>query len=176
MLANSWLMGAIMVVAGFGIPVMASLNSGLGARLANPVLATAILFALALALTIAVLIVQGTPLVVHVVQTPLKFYLGGFLVAFYVPSITWIAPKIGVGNAIFLVLLGQLIASALVDHYGWFGVPQSSLTLYRCFGIALMVIGLLLAGKPIGGIDATTEPSPTPNSAEGNSLQTFTQK
>ncbi len=168
-------MGAIMVVAGFGIPVMASLNSGLGARLENPVLAATILFALALALTIAVLIVRGTPLVVHVVHTPLTFYLGGFLVAFYVLSITWIAPKIGVGNAIFLVLLGQLIASALVDHYGWFGAPQSSLTLCRCFGIALMVIGILLAGKPIGGNDAMIGPSPAPNSAEGNTLRTFRQ-
>lgn len=137
-------MGAIMVVAGFGIPVMASLNSGLATRLQNPVLATAILFSVALSLTIAVLGVRGTPFVGQVVHTPLKFYLGGILIAFYVLSITWIAPKIGVGNAIFLVLLGQLIASALVDHYGWFGVPQSSLSLHRCFGIALMLIGLLL--------------------------------
>ena len=57
-LSNAWVLSAIMVVAGIGIPVMAALNSGLGTRLGHPVLAAAILFALALAATGAVWISQ----------------------------------------------------------------------------------------------------------------------
>jgi transporter family-2 protein len=42
-------------------------------------------------------------------------------VAFYVLSITWIAPTFGVGNAVFFVLLGQLVSAAMIDHFGLFG-------------------------------------------------------
>lgn len=148
-LSNPWLLGTIMVVAGFGIPVMASLNSGLGERLGHSVLAAAILFAMALATSLAVLVVQQKAPAAKVLEIPPQYYLGGFLVAFYVLSITWIAPKMGVGNAVFLVLAGQLIASAIIDHYGWFGAPRSSLTIVRCLGIALMIAGILLARKSV---------------------------
>jgi transporter family-2 protein len=42
-------------------------------------------------------------------------------VAFYVLTITWIAPTFGIGNAVFFVLLGQLVSAALIDHFGLFG-------------------------------------------------------
>jgi len=143
-------MSAIMVLAGLGIPVMAAMNSGLGARLGSPVLAVAILFGMALAATIVVLLLQP---VIHAVTspaTPPYLYLGGLIVAFYVLSITWIAPKIGVGNAIFLVLLGQLAAAAIIDHFGLFGAPRSELSPRRMLGLALMAIGVLLACRPSG--------------------------
>ena len=149
-LSNTWLMGSIMVAAGFGIPVMASLNSSLGARLGHPVMAATILFALALGATVAVLVLQERPLAVRALAVPPQFYLGGVFVAFYVLSITWIAPKIGVGNAIFLVLLGQLVASGIVDHYGWFGAPKAPMTTARSLGIVLMIAGIFLARLPIG--------------------------
>lgn len=148
-LSNPWLLGAIMVVAGFGIPVMASLNGSLGVRLDHPVLAATILFALALAVSVAVLVVQQKPFELRTLSVPPHFYLGGFFVAFYVLSVTWIAPKLGVGNAVFLVLSGQLVASAIVDHYGSFGVPKTSLTGLRGLGITLMTLGIILARKPI---------------------------
>ena len=105
-LSHPWLLGITMVVAGFGIPVMASLNGNLGARLEHPVLAATILFALALAASVAVLVVQQKPLEPKALEAPPQFCLGGFFVAFYVLSITWIAPKIGVGNAIFFGSVG----------------------------------------------------------------------
>ena len=138
-----------MVVAGFGIPVMAALNSGLGVRLGHPALAATILFAVALTVSVAVVVLQQKPLAAKALEISPHLYLGGLFVASYVLAITWIAPKIGVGNAIFLVLFGQLVASGIVDHYGWFGVPRFSLTSTRCLGIALMVLGILLARKPI---------------------------
>ncbi|MFZ8974113.1 MAG: DMT family transporter, partial [Pseudomonadales bacterium] len=37
---------------------------------------------------------------------PRHLLLGGLFVAFYVLSITYIAPHFGIGNAVFFVLLG----------------------------------------------------------------------
>jgi transporter family-2 protein len=78
--------------------------------------------------------------------TPL-YYAGGLVVAFYILSITWTAPRIGVANAVFFVLLGQIVAAALVDQFGLFGALKSSLTPQRSIGIVFMLIGTYLARR-----------------------------
>lgn len=80
--------------------------------------------------------------------TPPHYFMGGIFVAFYILSITWIAPKIGIGNAVFFVLLGQIVASALIDHFGSFGTPVFPLSVRRGLGIALVAAGVYLARKP----------------------------
>jgi len=59
-------------------------------------------------------------------------------------TITFIAPKFGIGNAVFFVLLGQLISAAAIDHFGLFGAPVSPLGAARVGGIALMAAGVYL--------------------------------
>jgi transporter family-2 protein len=76
---------------------------------------------------------------------PRHLFLGGFLVAFYVLSITWIAPVMGVGNAVFLVLIGQLISSAAIDHFGLFNAQITPLTPQRLAGIVIMATGVFVA-------------------------------
>ena len=72
----------------------------------------------------------------------------------YLPDGTMIvvnhaAPKIGIGNAIFFVLLGQLAAAAAIDHFGLWGAMKSTLTPRRAAGIAVMALGVYLARKPV---------------------------
>ena len=74
-------------------------------------------------------------------------FLAGFLIAFYLLSITWIAPKIGIGNAVFLVLIGQLISAAAIDHFGLFGANQTPISLTRAAGIAIMAVGVFVTQK-----------------------------
>jgi len=85
----------------------------------------------------------------EIIAVPAHYYLGGVFVAFYVLSITWIAPNIGLGNAIFFILFGQLVAAAVIDHFGLFNVPKAPITTARIVGVGLMVIGIYLARKPI---------------------------
>jgi transporter family-2 protein len=68
-------------------------------------------------------------------------------VAFYVLSITWIAPTFGVGNAVFFVLLGQLISAAAIDHFGLMGARPAPMSAARAGGILLMAAGVLLTQK-----------------------------
>ncbi len=135
----------IMLAAGIGIPVLAALNAALGARLGSPVAAGAILFVVALLATLLVLLLSGAaPKVAGVVEAPRHLLLAGLLVAFYVLSITYVAPRFGVGNAVFFVLLGQLISAAIIDHFGLFGAQVSPLSLTRATGIALMAAGVFV--------------------------------
>lgn len=134
----------IMLMAGIGIPVLAALNAGLGQRLGSPVAAAAVLFCVALTSTLGVFLLNGAQGLSELSSAPRHLFLGGCLVAFYVLTITWIAPKFGVGNAVFFVLLGQLISAALIDHFGLFGAPISPLTLARAGGISIMALGVFV--------------------------------
>ena len=147
-LSNTLVLSTILFIAGIGIPIMASLNSGLGARLESPAAAAFVLFLLALSITAALLLMNPLPSSNQMMEIPARYYLGGLFVAFYVLSITWIAPKIGLGNAIFLVLFGQIVAAAIIDHHGLFYVPRTPITTVRIVGIGLMALGLYMAKKP----------------------------
>ncbi|MFY0681282.1 MAG: DMT family transporter [Thalassovita sp.] len=136
-----------MIVAGIGIPILAALNAALGARIGSPVAAAAILFTVAWGAVLVLLVFEGLGPLSKAVSAPKYQFLAGFLVAFYVLSITFVAPKFGVGNAVFFVLLGQLACAAIIDHFGLFGALQSSLTPRRLAGIAFMVLGVFLARK-----------------------------
>lgn len=136
-----------MLAAGVGIPILAALNAGLGTRLGSPVAAAAILFTVALTTTLLVLTLKGAPALSAVITAPKHLFLAGLLVAFYILSITFIAPKFGVGNAVFFVLLGQLISAALIDHFGLFGARIDPLSLSRAGGIALMAAGVFLTQR-----------------------------
>lgn len=135
----------IMIVAGIGIPVMATLNGGLGARLQSPTLAAAILFFVGLVIAVAYLLVtEGIPDKIFHASTPLYYYLGGFLVLFYILTITWVAPRFGISNAIAFVLLGQMIAMSMIDHFGLFGAQRFALEPQRIAGLTMMAIGVFL--------------------------------
>lgn len=138
---------AIMLIAGIGIPVLAALNAALGLRLGSPVSAGVILFCVALLSASLVWVVSGAPSMAKAVSAPKHLFLAGVLVAFYVLSITFVAPKFGVGNAVFFVLIGQLISAAAIDHFGLFGAKISPLTLTRATGISVMALGVWITQR-----------------------------
>lgn len=147
--SQAFIFCVILFIAGVGIPLMAALNAGLGVRLGNPIPAAFALFLLAFAITAVLMLTNPFPSKSEIVAVPTYYYLGGVFVVFYVLSITWIAPKIGLGNAIFIVLLGQLVAAAIIDHYGLLNVSKAPITLARVAGIGMMIIGIYLAKKQI---------------------------
>jgi transporter family-2 protein len=139
-----------MFVAGIGIPLMATLNAGLGRQIESPAAATFVLYAVGLALAFTVMMASGGfPPARKFDGVPPYLYFGAVFVVFYIVAITWAAPRIGVGNAIFFVLLGQLVAAAAIDHFGLFGALPSALTFKRTLGIAVMGVGVYLARKPV---------------------------
>ncbi|MGY9047193.1 hypothetical protein P775_28000 [Puniceibacterium antarcticum] len=131
-----------MLAAGLGIPVLAALNAALGTRLGSPSAAAAILFCVALTATSLVVLVTGPQALTRLAGTPKHLFAAGLFVAFYILSITYIAPTFGIGNAVFCVLLGQLFSAAAIDHFGLFGARISPLTLTRATGISIMALGV----------------------------------
>ena len=139
---------AIMLLAGIGIPILAALNASLGTRIGSPAAAATILFVVAFSGAVSVLLATGgTRALALAPAQPKHLFLAGIFVAFFVLSITWIAPRFGVGNAVFFVLLGQLVAAAAIDHFGLFGAREAPLTLARAGGILMMAAGVALTQR-----------------------------
>lgn len=134
----------IMTLAGIGIPVLAALNAALGARIGSPAAAATVAFMIAFCAALVVTFATGPQAFGRFADVPLHLFGAGLLIAFYVLSITYIAPHFGVGNAVFFVLLGQLVSAALIDHYGLFGAQVSPISLTRASGVAVMAVGVWL--------------------------------
>lgn len=135
----------VMLAAGIGIPVLAALNAQLGQRLGAPAAAAVILFTVALLGALAFAALTGAlPRLAAAPSQPRHLFLAGLLVAFYVLSITWVAPRFGIGNAIFFVLLGQTLAATAIDQFALFGAAQRPLSLMRGAGLAMMAAGIAL--------------------------------
>lgn len=132
----------IMLAAGIGIPVLAAMNAALGVRVGSPAAAAAVLFSVALLASLVTALLLGPSAFARFAGAPKHLFLAGLLIAFYVLSITFIAPQFGVGNAVFFVLLGQLISAAAIDHFGLFGAQVSPLSLLRASGISVMALGV----------------------------------
>jgi transporter family-2 protein len=135
-----------MLATGIGIPIMAALSGTLGRRYGSSGFAAAILFLVALAISAAFFFaVEGGIKASPKISLPFYYYLGGVFVAFYVLSVTWVAPQFGVGNAVAFVLLGQLISMAAIDQFGLLGAPTHAITFPRAIGLILMSVGAFLA-------------------------------
>lgn len=137
----------IMFAAGVGIPLLAAMNAALGRDIGSPAVAGAVLFIVALSVALTVAVLTAPEAFSKLRTAPKPLFLAGVLIAFYLLSVTWIAPVIGLGNAVFLVLIGQLIAAAIIDHFGLFGAQVAPITLQRGIGLAVMAFGVLLTQR-----------------------------
>lgn len=139
---------ALMFAAGMGIPLLAGLNAALGQRMGSPVAAGAVLFAVAFASALLALVVtgQGAALARAPGQPPVLF-LAGCLMVFYLLSITYVAPRFGLGNAILFVLLGQIVSSTVIDATGLMGLAAREVSGTRLLGLAVMAVGIVLSQR-----------------------------
>ena len=137
----------IMLAAGIGIPILAALNAALGRFIGSPAVAATLLFVVAFGTAAIVALVTNPQAFAKLAGAPKHLFFAGVLIAFYVLAITWIAPTMGVGNAVFFVLLGQLISAAAIDHFGLFTAQPTPLNWTRSAGIALMAAGVFVTQK-----------------------------
>lgn len=141
------LLALLATVVGALIPIQAATNAAMSRAIGGVAVSSLIVF------TIGLLVVglwvaltrQGLPTMLALRQAPAYGYLGGLIVAIYVLSVTFLAPRLGVANAICFIVTGQIVAAVIIDHLGAFGAVTHAFTLQRGAGIALMVTGLFVA-------------------------------
>lgn len=57
--------------------------------------------------------------------------------------------NLGALPASVLVIVGQILAAAVVNHYGLFGLPRAPFSMQKLFGVAVIALGVYLMLKPV---------------------------
>ena len=141
---------AVMVafLAGFGLPVQAALNSQLESRWSHhPVLTATISFGFGFLCLAAYVLLTRVSIPPLNGQTSPWHWVGGALGAFFVTAMVIAVPRIGAATAVSLSIAGQVCLSLFLDHYGFIGLAQRSLSWQKLLGAVLVMAGVFLVRK-----------------------------
>ena len=73
--------------------------------------------------------------------------VGGLLGAFYIVINIFSVNRIGIASTFMAVVIGQIVAGALIDHFGLFGGATYPLNHTKLIALALMFVGIYLFNK-----------------------------
>lgn len=131
---------------GVGVAVQAGINARLAFGLGGQPLAAAFFsFAIGTLCLGAVMLWQSdlTAVGQNITTQPWWRWIGGAIGAVFVFSTAFLAPKIGLLNMAFLIILGQLIAGMLIDYFGLIQMPVRTLGIHKYIGLGVMIAGLV---------------------------------
>jgi transporter family-2 protein len=133
-------------IGGLMLTVQVGVNSTLRRGLGSPVMAAAASFLVGLiGLALYLVLTRASiPTRAAVAGVPAWAWLGGLLGAFYVATSVVVGPRLGAAALLSLSVLGQLLASLAVDHFGWLGFPQHEVSVLRLIGAGCLFAGVLL--------------------------------
>jgi bacterial/archaeal transporter family-2 protein len=146
---NNYFFIILAILAGMAMPTQATVNSRLAGVVENPVIAAFISFTVGTIALFVYMLLTGVPLnsLATAKDAPLVAWLGGFLGAFFVVVMTTVVPRIGVALTFSLAIGGQMLITILIDHFGWFGVAEKPINLWRVLGATFITIGVVLIRK-----------------------------
>jgi bacterial/archaeal transporter family-2 protein len=148
---RTWAMAGIAMAVAIGalLPLQALINARLGAQTQGPLYAAFVSFLVGTCLLGALLLITRTPLwpAQPLAALPAWIWLGGVIGAAFVYAATLLVPSLGAGAMICLVVLGQVVGSLALDHYGVLGA-QRPVDALRVVGALLVIVGAALVVRP----------------------------
>ena len=138
---------ALALLGGVFLAAQGGFNSQLGVQLKSPLAASLAAFIWSSAFALVLILISGKSLPqVHSLQKiPTYLWFTGALFSVVGISLYYYTiPKLGMANMISLGLCGQLIFSVIANHYGWFGMPVSPISITKSIGIIAMIVGIIL--------------------------------
>lgn len=134
----------IAAVSGIAMAIQGSLNSVLSQK--THLLATTFAVHLlgVIISFIAVLILHVPIVQYNWFSIPWYLYLGGVLSVLIIGLVAFSIPKIGVCNATTAIIIGQVGAAIIIDHFGWLGVERLPWNPWQILGLVLFAAGAKL--------------------------------
>lgn len=135
-------------ISGAFLPIQAGLNTRLGKAGESPVHASLFSFIVgAIGLVLYILLTNQTVSWEGIKSAPWYSWLGGLLGAFYVTVIILAFPKLGPGLTFGLVVAGQMIFSALLEHFNILVAQPHPINFMKLLGIGLVIVGVVIIRK-----------------------------
>lgn len=133
----------IIVTLAFFVAFQPALNAELARLIGSSTWATIISFFVGLIVLLTYAIVTQQPLSAKKLSNvPPYLFLGGALGAIFVLSVVVLFPKIGAMNAVIFMIIGQMLSSLIIDHYGCFNAPVSPINWQKIAALLLMLIAV----------------------------------
>ncbi|WP_144668326.1 DMT family transporter [Bacillus altitudinis] len=86
----------------------------------------------------------GTGDLSYTLKAPKWSLLGGAMGVVYLTSIVVSVPFVGVGVTMVAVIIGQLLMSMVIEHFGWLGSQRTRVNKEKVFAVISMIIALIL--------------------------------
>jgi transporter family-2 protein len=139
-----WLLLLTALAAGMLLPVQAGVNATLRTLAGHPIAAAAIQFIVATIALLAVFIILRAPLpdFGRLTSAPWWVWIGGLFGANYIVVAILLAPRLGATTLLAMTVLGQMLISLILDHYGLLGFPIHPVNAWRVAGAALLLAGV----------------------------------
>lgn len=141
---NLYLLFAL--VTGAGVAVQSVMNARLRVLLEGPFWAAAGQFVVGLMflLLVALLTRQSAPVTSGIPRAPWWIWAGGLFGATFILVNIILTPKLGATLTLAMMIVGQLSAALVVDHYGLFGGTIVRISATRLAGVVLLLLGVSL--------------------------------
>ncbi len=141
-----WIYYLLALIAGTMNPTQAAINNKLVTYVQSPALSAFISFGVGLIALFIYTIVTGTSLanLSLAKNAPPVAWLGGICGAFFVTAVILVVPRLGVALTFSILILGQMIATLPIDHFGFLETPIKAINWQRIAGIILVLMGVFL--------------------------------
>jgi transporter family-2 protein len=134
------------VLAGTALAAQPGVTGALAQRMRYPLHASLVSFVIGTAALVVICLVWtgSLPRPGELAGTPAWVLTGGLLGAIVVTASLLIGPRVGATTWLALLVAIQLVASVVLDHFGWAGYSVHPASVSRLIGIALLAVGVML--------------------------------
>lgn len=133
-------------MGGMALAIQGQINGSLGKKI-GVIEGAFFNFALGSVALLFVLLFFGNGHISAISAVPKWQLIGGFLGAFFVLIQVLVVPKIGISTTFLAVIVGQIVLSVIIDHFGLVGAERRPVNLNKLGAILLMFIALFLYTK-----------------------------
>ena len=137
---------ALALAAGMSVVVQQILNANLRSQLNSAVWSgfTSYLVGVLCMIAMALALQDPIPSVGVMTRIPWWAWSGGLFGAIFIAISILVAHQLGAAALIALLVTGQMVASIVLDHFGWLGLEPRPIDLARLIGVRLLIGGVVL--------------------------------
>lgn len=131
------------LIGGMGLAIQGQINGGLGKKI-GVIESSFMNFAVGTLVLSFILLFFGNGHISAISTVPKWQLIGGMLGTFFVMIQVIVIPKIGVSTTFIAVIVGQIILSVVIDHFGLFGGERFPIDKQKTIALLLMLVALFL--------------------------------
>lgn len=135
---------ALVFGAGMLIAAQPTVNAELTRHLGSPTAATLVSLSVSVASVLPFALLADRPRLDALGAVPVWAWFGGLAGSAFVMAGLLFVPRVGAAFFLVAAITGQLVAAAVIDHYGLFNTSVRAFDATRAIGLALVVAGVVV--------------------------------